>query len=481
MANGQFETTFFPNPMQKGFIESRATSDLFSSRMGEGKTAGLCWAVFYYTRHNPGAACAIIRDTWENLQATTLKEFFKWFPPGIMGTWHQQKKEWTWNDGVAKGTVSFLGMDDPEDAGKLQSRELAMFVIDEPAPAATSGGVSELVFDIALSRLRQPGMKWYSSKLAENNPDESHWTYRRFVDPGTESFMVWQPVAPENEKNLPPNYYGALRKLWAHRPDLQRRFIDGRFGFQQNGKLVTPEWSDDLHLAVGLMPIRGRELSFLWDFGLNPTCIITQITPMGHWNILHSFVGESEGVQQLCEARVRPCLLQNYRGFRWRNIGDPAGKSREQSNSDVTAVKTMQRCIGGMWRSGPIAWKDREQPIRGILRQTIAGKGLVQVDRLNAKDVWYALRGAWHYHVARTGVVSAEAVKDIASHPGDAMSYGAALLYPQGTLKQPFVSRPQAQVASAWSQSPMGPPSGPLGFEQPGRQLPPETRKIGGS
>jgi hypothetical protein len=480
MAQAVFESKFFPNPVQKAFIESRATADLFSSRMGEGKSAALCWATFYHARHNPGAAAFLIRDTWENLKRTTVKEFFTWFPPGVMGAFNQQNKEFTWAEGVAKGTVGFLGLDDQNDAGKLQSLAAGFIGMDEPAPAGGNGGIDEFVFNVALSRLRQPGMKWYGLKLAENNPDESHWTYRRFVDPGTEGFKLWQPTAPENEKNLPTGYYSNLRRLWEGRPDLQRRFLEGRFGFQQNGRIVTPEWNDDVHLAVGLRPIRGQDLWLCWDFGLNPTCLITQRTPLGNWNILHSFVGDSIGVQQLCEAQVLPVLRDEFRGFRWRHCGDPAGLARDPSNSNMSAVKMMQRILGGFWRSGPVRWPERENPARAILRQLINGRGLVQVDRTHARDIWWALRGGWHYHVAKTGVVSTEPAKDIHSHPGDAFGYGAAVLYPTGKLLIPAVSKFKPQVASAWSDGGgQPPPRGPLGFEQPGRNLPQETRKFG--
>jgi hypothetical protein len=152
------QIVFHPNPVQKSFIESRATADLFSSRMGEGKSAAICWGALWHTRRNHGANWAILRDTWENLQATTMKEFFKWFPPGIAGEFHHTKREWTWASGLAEGTVVFLGADDPQDASKLMSRELAGFGMDEPAPAVGSAGIDELVFDIAMCRLRQPVM-----------------------------------------------------------------------------------------------------------------------------------------------------------------------------------------------------------------------------------------------------------------------------------------------------------------------------------
>lgn len=403
--------------------------------MGEGKSVGLAWSAFYHTRHNPGAEWAIIRDTWENMQATTMKSFFEWFPPGVAGTFHATKKVFTWASGLAEGEVQFLGMDDPQDASKLMSRELAGFGIDEPAPAIGSGGVDELIFDIGMSRLRQSGMKWYGAKLAENNPDENHWTYRKFVSPGTEGYTVWQPTNPENSANLPPSYYADLRKLWGHRPDLLRRFVDGEFGFQQLGKAVTPQWADKLHLATGLSPIRG-DVHVLWDFGHNPTAIFTQVSPLGHWYILDALVGEGTGVEEFILDQVKPLIADRYKRMRLRHTGDPAGNEREQTSISRTAVRYILNELGGTWRSGPKYTAARIDPLQAILGRTINGRGLVQVDRERAKPVWQAMRGGWHYHVARSGLIGAEPVKDQHSHPGDAMGYGAAILFPLGKLNQ---------------------------------------------
>lgn len=444
--------TFVPNPLQRQFLESRPTrpdgspgADLFSSRMGEGKSAGLVWSAFYHARHNPGAKWYFIRDTWENLRATTMEEFFKWFPHGIAGHYHETKRIFTWAEGLARGRVGFLGMDDPQDASKLMSREMGGFGIDEPAPAIGSAGVSEEIFNMAMSRLRQPGMKWYGAKLAENNPDEVHWTYKRFVQPGEAGFRIWQPPAPENIKNLPPTYYQGLRATFANRPDLVRRFVDGDFGFQQVGKSVTPQWSDKFHLAVGLIPIKGQELVLLWDWGHNPTCIITQRTPLGHWNILHSIVGEETAAEQLIIDLVKPLLIERYRGFSLRHIGDNAGNQREQTSILRTPVKLMLKALGGSWKSGPVKWEPRIEPLRATLARTVSGRGLIQVDRHNAPEVWHAMRGGWHFHVSRQGITSGEPVKNIHSHPGDAMSYGAAVLYPLGfSMLRPSIREPQA-------------------------------------
>ena len=461
---------FDPNPLQKQFIESQAEADIFMGRMGEGKSAALAWSCFYHTRHNPGADWAFVRDTWENLRATTLKEFTCWFPPGVAGTWNEGKKTFTWAEGLAKGTVEFLGMDDPQDAAKLQSRALAGVAIDEPAPAMQSGGVPETIFDIALTRLRQKRPDgaphaWYSMKLATNSPDEEHWTYKRFVDPGEEGFRYWQSPVPENIRNLPEGYYERIRRHLGHRKDLVERFVEGGFGLMQEGIAVTPEWSDKLHLATGLSPVRGGGLVLCWDFGLNPTCIITQVTPMRDWLILHAFVGEEIGAEELIAQEVRPTLQAKYKGLPFRHIGDPNGKMREPSSSARSAVLTIRRELGGTFRAGPVAFTERREPLRAILSRQRGGRGIVQVDRTYAKPVWLALRGGWHFHVAKSGVPGTEPLKNLASHPGDALGYGAAILFPLGRVIQQGRLRPP-QHASFFG-------SGPVRM-----RLPPEARSI---
>lgn len=455
---------FIPNPIQRQFIESRAKADLFSSRMGEGKSAALAWSVFFHTRHNPGAQWYLIRDTWENIRKTTMEEFFKWFPPGIMGSWHETHKEFTWAEGVAKGKVGFIGMDSPDDATKLMSRSMAGFGMDEPAPAIGSAGIDEMIFDIAMTRLRQEGMKWYAAKLAENNPDEAHWTYKKFVQPRVEGYEIWQPNRPENASNLPPSYYADMRKNLAHRPDLIRRFVEGEFGFQQEGKSVTPQWSDKIHLSQGLIPVRGQPLFLLWDFGHNPTCLITQIDNMGHWNFLDSAVGDGIGAAELIQDWVKPTLTAKYRGYQIRHIGDNQGRQREQTSINNSPVRLIKKSLGGDWRSGPIATEARIAPLQAALTRLTGGRGLIQVDRVTCSEVWQALRGGWHYHVTRTGITSGEPVKNIHSHPGDAAGYGAAVLYPltrfMGKGRDPKVPA-QASYWQSRETFQIGPGAGP--------------------
>lgn len=486
---------FIANPIQRRFIESRAEADLFSSRKGEGKSAGLVWSIFYHTQHNPGAHWLVIRDTFENLKRTTMQEFFQWFPDGVFGHYLAGDKVFIWDEERTglRGKVYFMGVEDDADASKIASMPIAGLAIDEPSGAAgESSGVSEFVFDTALAQLRQPGMKWYAVKLAQNNPDEGHWTYRRFVDPGTPGqvgdevlpdqepgFVAWQTREPENVDNLPPGYYGRMERTWAHRPDLLRRFVKGEYGYQQVGRPVTPEWSDKLHLATRLQAVRGVPLHLLWDGGLNPTCIITQVTPMGYWLILESHVGSGIGMYQLIEDVVKPALTSRYRGFTWSHTGDPNLKAPEQSSSNNSAAKVITNELGGRFVPGPIDIDRRVDPLRGVLRRTIAGEGVVKVDKERAKEVWHALRGGWHWHVTRGGGLGT-IKKDRHSHPGDCMGYGANRLFPLGKLQEKHGGKPTRPRpgGSYFNRAPH--PGTSIGMSRPKARLPKQAMKIGG-
>lgn len=487
---------FTANPMQKVFIENRPfpgftrpedwdpaikpqVSDLFSCRMGEGKSAALCWAAWFYTKFNPGANCALIRDTWENMRATTMEEFFKWFPPGIMGKFTKSEKRFDWTAHGMRGTVYFLGMDEEKDAGKLQSREFGFFGMDEPSPAAGTGGIEAMIFETAMTRLRQPGMHWYAAKLAQNNPDENHWTYQKFVDPGTAGYTHFQTRAPENEKNLPPGYYAEMTKDLAGRPDLQRRFIEGKFGYQQNGVAVTPRFNEVVHVAEKLEPIRGADVVLSWDGGLTPACTVHQIGPSGVWYILDCLIEHDGGVYQLIEDQVFRLLETRYSNFRgrWSHVGDPSLGNREQSDSRTSAVRVIKEKLGGRWRPGPTDIHAGTDPLNkriGLLGP--GGLGMIQIDRERAKPVWHALRGGWHFPKHKGGVVGGQPVKN---HPdsdiGDTLRYFAGLYFPRGEAKMKRSGRHRGSSGARYTA---GRPSLADSLRKVVTQIPKEFRDI---
>lgn len=472
--------SFKANPMQRNFILSKARADYFSARMGEGKSAALCWANFHHTKHNPGVRWAMIRDTWENLRDTTQLEFFKWFKPGVCGEYKSSTKTWSWSVGEMRGTIQWMGMDDEVDAGKLQSRELGAFGMDEPAPAAGTGGISKMIFTTAMSRLRQPGLNWYTAKLAANNPDEDHWTFRTFVEPGKDGYICWRTAAPENLEWLPPTYYEDLRETYSDRPDLVDRFVEGKFGFQRLGRPVVKNYSENIHLsAFPLKPVPGGHLMLLWDFGLTPCCLITDIYNQ-HWRFLDALIGDDIGTIQLIEQDVAPLLEQKYEGSTWEHVYDPTD-ARFEGDVQLKPSKPIRDILGGKMYKGVMAAKPAIESLDHALSQTRDGRGLIQIDKLNAGPVHRALRGGWHHREGKDGVFSLEPVKN---HPhsdvGDAARYGAAKYFPIGRVRGNKQGGVRAKKESLrYFQRDNAPKrKGKLGFERPGLQIPKDAQHL---
>ncbi len=447
------EVKFTANAVQHDFIHDRTSKAvLWAARKGEGKSTGLVWADFLHHKENRGAHNYIIRDTYVNLRDTTMVEFFHWFEQA--GEWHESKRLFTWNAGEIRGWTHFLGLDSKEDSNKIASRPIAHAGFDEVAPAvAESGGIDLENFNAVMGQIRQSGMKWWGCKIAENSPDEGHWTYRDFVDPGTPGYRYLRSDSPENERNLKPGYYDDLRERYvrAGRKDMADRMADGKWGFQQLGRAVTPEFSDALHLSETIIPVPGCTLYLCWDFGHNPTCLVTQISPMGNWNFLWSFVGQGVGCVQLIENEVAPLLATTLRNYSWEHIGDRTGLTGDQSDTRNSPVRAIARLIGGRFHPGPESIEARVEPLRSVLSRTVEGRGVVQIHRKNAREVWHALRGGWHRPISKNGQSSREIEKNIHSHPGDAAGYGAAYLYPLSKLRAQ--SRESSQLGGAAQRS----------------------------
>ena len=233
----------------------------------------------------------------------------------------------------------------------------------------------------------------------------------------------------------------------------------------------------------GLEPVEGEPLFILWDFGHNPTFAITQISPEGRWLVLDCEVGDDTGAYELIGDVLKPLLIRRYgdwfdlrrpaKGGRSKliqHIGDPQGNQRDQTSIKNSPVRAIKREIGGIWKNGAVDFQSGVRPLRAVLQRFIGQTALLQVDRKRAKPIWHALRGGWHYHVSNAGLVSDEAEKDMHSHPGDTMRYGASILFPLGKLHR--LGKGKRTQPSEPSYPGFGTSQGGLGFERPGLILP---------
>lgn len=425
------------NETQAKFCQSEAAEVALFSPRGEGKTQAGIAAMIVHAGEQPEKALpvvwCIVRDTWANIKRTTLRDFYMspWarylkFPDGGREVIFQCAcRETPCRKGHAKLWHAHLfGVDSPGDLERLKGTWGGIW-FEEPAPVAVediSGGIGEDAWAIAHTGLRQPGVR-PRAQITANPPQEDHWIWERFMGEGRVATVEGFQIPIGENKHLPTGYRERMALALRNRPDLARRLVHGLPGFVAQGEAVTPEWSEKKHVsAFQLEVLRAVELKIGWDFGLRPSMVFAQVSPLGQLRIYDVLVGDNIGVEQIIESQAWPLLQGKYRGLGIAHYGGPEGFLREQSNSEQTAVTTLTRLIPGPYTPGPVEWAKRRDVLRWIHNHSLGGVGeAVVMDPVGALPLIRACRGGWHYKKLPNGEVIRELpVKDKHSHPGDA-------------------------------------------------------------
>ncbi len=409
---------------------------------------------------------AVIRDTWENLKITTIasiRDAVRKYGIPAEGLDKLEPKlvriGMRTTTGAFKALVElhFFGLDQPEDANRLQGFEGAGAWIEEPAPAADlASGIPEDAL-LAVTSLRQGGLLGVKPRvqITMNPPDKDHWTMKYRDDQEVlerlESrgmTVAFFEIPPGENPGVTEQYRETNRAILEAmgRFDLIQRLVEGKVGYIQLGMAVTPEFGP-IHCAKGSLPIlRHVPIQRSWDFGLNPTTTFWQITPLGRINIFYSVRGEHMGCEQHIAANVLPWIGRHGLGdYSWEDTGDPNGLTPEARNSNVSAVSAIEEMLtrapheAAIFTPGPISIPDRVGPIRYKLRTTLkGGQPTVQVDP-EAVAMRRALSGGWHRKKTPAGNVG-DIVKDEHSEHGDSIGYGFGVHFPIPSL----IERPKS-------------------------------------
>lgn len=445
-----------PTRTQDSFIRSKATVAALIGPQGEGKTwagAIAMWHKGQQWKRKTGQPMpgAIIRDTHSNIKRMTVPAITKSFSHQGVGTLID------WSDDYHKLRsldhsleIDLFGMDDLGALTRIQGAEYAFIWIEEPAPMIerANAGISQEVFDACVSRVARAINTVHEEmgllprlQITMNPADEDHWTFHELIEdprfPSDEfpklSIEVFNIPYLENPYQSDISRQ-ATRAAFKNDTGLHMRYVEGKFAFVMVGVKVAPEYNEKIHRAgIDLKPLPACQGYRFWDGGLNPTCVIFQSTPSGRLFGLDTLVGENIGMRQLIRTRVKPLMDTKYAAVKeWRDIGDPALRQREQSDSENTASAIIEEELSTTFEPAPVDWNARREGIKEALSRLSGGEPMVLLSR-NEGILHRALRGGWHYRKDATGkVMSDKPVKDKHSHPGDAFGYGMAVILGKG-------------------------------------------------
>lgn len=420
------EFDYSPVPTIGDFSNSDAFVRGLIGPFGSGKSSG-CVVEFPYRAMNqkPGpdgirrTRWAVVRNTVRELQDTTIQTFHNWLPPHHFGRYYSSDNRY-----VVKAfdhcefEVLFRALDRPEDVKKLLSLDLTGAWLNEVRE------IPWAIVDAIMGRcgryppMDQGGPTWSGVWMDTNPPDTDSKFYKFFEEedwrpsfdvlkragqlppgitkPEHYAQIFHQPsgLSPdaENLANLTPGYYARLGI--GKSEEWKKVYIEGKYGFVTDNKIVFPEYSDELHLRDA-NPIKGVTIERNWDWGLTPAVSFSQILPNGQWLVFDELIATGMGADRFTDEVLEYCgrVFKGQADF--DDLGDPAGQGRAQT--DERTCFEIAQAKGIDMRAGVQTLQLRLESLRKPLR-TLGDNGRPRfVLNPRCKNIRKALLGGYYY------------------------------------------------------------------------------------
>lgn len=228
---------------------------LYGGSLGSGKSYWLRWMMVYwlmklYAKHKiKGVRAGLFCEDYPSLEDRHLSKV-KYEFPAWLGSYNQQRHEFTLAPEYGSGVIAFRNLDDPE---KYLSVEFAIMGVDE------INRNTLVTFRELRKRLRWAGIKEVRFLAACNPIGEAWvknmWVKRIFPQEENEQYEFgFVPALPTDNPYLDASYYKSLESL----PESQRKaFLEGNWdafdeGLDAKGYLRLV---NDRELQASLVPM----------------------------------------------------------------------------------------------------------------------------------------------------------------------------------------------------------------------------------
>jgi len=216
---------FLPKQNDAKLASERFKFVLYGGSLGSGKSYWLrwmmvYWLIKYFAKYKQyGIRAGLFCEDYPSLEDRHLSKV-KYEFPSWLGTYNQQRHEFTLKKAYGSGIIAFRNLDDPE---KYLSVEFAIMGVDEinRNPIVT--------FRELRKRLRWAGIPDVKFLAACNPRGEAWvknmWVKRLFPPEENEQYeFVYVPALPTDNPHLDATYYKALESL----PEAERKaFLEG--------------------------------------------------------------------------------------------------------------------------------------------------------------------------------------------------------------------------------------------------------------
>ena len=390
------------------------------------------------------ARFAVVRNTYQQLRDTTIKTVLDWLPEQHFGRYN--KSEHTYTVTKIPGLhleILFRALDRPDQVSNLLSLELTGAWINE-AREIPWEIVKPLMGRVSRYPARKDGgCTWFGLFFDTNPPDNDSWWFKLFetnlfsdlAKPVEEKLgrtfeqVFKQPSGlSDKAENLPflePSYYDLL----AADPDQDWVLVHvhGEYGFLKSGQPVYPTYRDNLHCKP-VLPVKGIPIWRGWDYGLTPACVFIQILPNGQVRVIDELCATRAGIDMFTD-EVKTYCVEKYRGYIFKDIGDPAGM--QGSQQILTTCFQIQHGKGVDVEAGIQDLELRLSSVRYGLNTLIDGEPALIIGS-NCELLRKGFQGGYNYKrkaISGEARFHVEPDKNKFSHPHDGLQYLCAEIF----------------------------------------------------
>jgi acyl carrier protein phosphodiesterase len=431
----QIEFNYDDVPTVRKFALSNKRIRGLMSPVGSGKSSG-CVVELARRAHEQAPMLdgirrtrwAIVRNTYRQLEDTTIKTVHDWLPPDLYGDWNKTDHNYTITafPGV-EIQLMFRALDRPDQLANLLSLEITGAWLNEYRE------IPKIIFDVLDTRVgryppkREVEATWMGIIMDTNPPDENNPFYKYFEKTRPSNAQLWkQPsgLSPhaENIPNLPRGYYQNLIK--GKDDQFINVYAHGLYGYVVEGKPVYgTSYNDNTHVSPNtLHPIKGLPLITGWDFGLNPSVVIGQMLPTSRVMIYRAISSDGMGLEKFLINQILPMLKQEFFGYRIIGFGDPAGTQRVQTDEKTCYDIFKENGLELIEQAPSNNLVARQRAVESQLSRSVFGEQAVVIDP--EQDILRkALSSGYRFKVFPNGEASETPDKNYYSHIANAFEY----------------------------------------------------------
>lgn len=380
--------------------------------------------------------CVWVRNTREQLRDSSIPDFLKWYPDGVMGNYLKTEGKFLLKVGDIECEVLFRGLDDAQDVRRLLSLNISFGVLEEARE------INPAIFQQLQGRLgRYPDgtlvphrPEWGADKngkpidgcvTEEGKPNKLLWAvtnppdydtfWEEFAsEPPANTHITIQPSAFAEEADwiqyLPTDYYENLAE--GKSEDWVDVYIHAKFGKSLAGQPVFRAFDRNRHvshLPLKFNPVSSQPLIIGVDTALNPAAVLGQLGMEGRLQIFDAIYASGKGALRFIREDLKPLLTNKYPGARTIVIMDPSIRRMDTDEQTVAALFKAEGFAVRPAKTNNIA--PRIAAVDQFLTRTVDGKPCLLISP-HVDILIRALAGKYRYKIKKPGTVDEQTDDD---------------------------------------------------------------------